>query len=336
MATVDVAVPCYQYGHYLHSCVASVLSQDLRDLRVAIIDNASTDNSLQVARGLAAEDPRVEVIAHSTNLGQHASFNEAIDWAKSKYFVLLCADDLLAPGSLSRAVAIMEKHSEVHLTYGQGLPLGPDYPSPILNPIAREAPYRVMPGRELLERFCRQARSLFSSQSVLVRTAAQKEIGYYRPELPHTDDYEMWMRFAITGAVAEIQAVQGFRRVHPLNRCAAVENVHSWDLHYEAALEGFFAREGALFPGSNRLRRIARRTLGERAYWGSMASLLRGDVRLGLSLLKFALTRSPMTLLVPPVGYLFRQEDAPKKILQVAADAMRTVRAGFGEGRMGF
>jgi len=95
MATVDVAVPCYQYGDYLRGCVASVLSQDVSDLRIAIIDNASTDDSLRVARQLAAEDRRVEVIAHSTNLGQHASFNEAVDWAKSKYFMLLCADDLL-------------------------------------------------------------------------------------------------------------------------------------------------------------------------------------------------------------------------------------------------
>jgi glycosyltransferase involved in cell wall biosynthesis len=35
MATVDVAVPCYQYGHYLQSCVASVLNQDVGDQRVA-------------------------------------------------------------------------------------------------------------------------------------------------------------------------------------------------------------------------------------------------------------------------------------------------------------
>jgi glycosyltransferase involved in cell wall biosynthesis len=62
MAIVDVAVPCYQYGRYLSDCVNSILRQDLSDIRIVIIDNASTDNSLDVARRLASEDPRVEVI----------------------------------------------------------------------------------------------------------------------------------------------------------------------------------------------------------------------------------------------------------------------------------
>ena len=60
MARVDVAVPCYQHGAYLRDCVASVLGQGV-DVRVLIVDNASTDDSPAVARELAA-DPRVELV----------------------------------------------------------------------------------------------------------------------------------------------------------------------------------------------------------------------------------------------------------------------------------
>ena len=45
MASVDVVVPCYQYGRYLRDCVASVLQQDIEDVRVLIVDNASTDEA---------------------------------------------------------------------------------------------------------------------------------------------------------------------------------------------------------------------------------------------------------------------------------------------------
>jgi glycosyltransferase involved in cell wall biosynthesis len=62
-ASVDVAIACYQYGRFLRGCVMGVLTQDIRDLRVWIIDNASTENTLEVAQQLAAEDPRVEVVA---------------------------------------------------------------------------------------------------------------------------------------------------------------------------------------------------------------------------------------------------------------------------------
>ncbi len=97
-ASVDVAIPCYPYGGFMRDCVTSVLTQAIRDVRVLIIDNASTDDSVEVALQIAAEDPRVEVIARRRNLGPHASFNEGIDWARATYFLVLCADDLLAPG----------------------------------------------------------------------------------------------------------------------------------------------------------------------------------------------------------------------------------------------
>jgi glycosyltransferase involved in cell wall biosynthesis len=72
VASVDVVVPSYQYGRYLRDCVRSVLTQDVSDLRVLIIDNASTDDSVEVARRLAAEDDRVEVVARPRNLAWRA------------------------------------------------------------------------------------------------------------------------------------------------------------------------------------------------------------------------------------------------------------------------
>ena len=57
-ASVDVAIPCYPYGGFLRDCVTSVLTQAIRDVRVLIIDNASTDDSVEVALQIAAEDPR--------------------------------------------------------------------------------------------------------------------------------------------------------------------------------------------------------------------------------------------------------------------------------------
>src|SRR5262245_5768644 len=103
MVSVDVAIPNYNYGRYLRGCVESVLSQDIEALRVLIIDNASTDNSAEIARELARSDPRVEIRIREKNLGPHASFNEAVDWAAGDYFLILCSDDAVTPGSLRRA-----------------------------------------------------------------------------------------------------------------------------------------------------------------------------------------------------------------------------------------
>src|SRR5687768_3126879 len=118
MSSVDVVIPCYQYARFLRECVGSVLTQDVACSRVLIIDNASSDGSDEIARQLAGEDSRIEVVVHRHNVGATASYNEGIDWASAEYLVLLDADDLLAPGCLARALPFMKAHRNVSFTYG--------------------------------------------------------------------------------------------------------------------------------------------------------------------------------------------------------------------------
>ena len=121
MASVDVAVPCYQYGCYLGDCLTSILSQDVAALRVLVIDNASTDDSVEIAQEFARRDRRVEVVARPRNLGATASYNDAVDWAAAAYFLLLDADDVLTPGCLDRATRFLDAHPDVAMTYGAEL-----------------------------------------------------------------------------------------------------------------------------------------------------------------------------------------------------------------------
>src|SRR6266481_1668634 len=240
MLSVDVVVPCYQYGRYLRECVTSVLEQDIQDLRVLIIDNASTDNSLEIAHKLAAEDFRVEVVAHSTNLGHHASFNEGVRWAASDFFVILCADDLLAPGCLRRAVSFMQSNPDVHLVHGRYHSIYNHDPTPNLELHTPNTEWQIFSGKAVLEAFCQAGgRYPMGGGSVVVRTAVQKRVGFYRSELSNTDDVEMWMRFAHAGNIGKTSAVQVITRIHPVMSSAAVGRALyaglNWDVHFEAA-----------------------------------------------------------------------------------------------------
>jgi glycosyltransferase involved in cell wall biosynthesis len=331
-AGVDVAIPCYQYGRFLHDCVTSVLTQDIRALRVLIIDNASTDNSLEVAQQLAAEDPRVEVVAHKRNLGHHASFNEAIDWANSKYFMILCADDLLAPGCLVDAVSIMERHSNVGFTQGRQVALHPGDSVPILASDIRDTPWRIVAGEDLLNKVCRTGVFEFKSCSVMVvRTVVQKIAGYYRPELSYTDDLEMWMRLVCLGSAAMTEAYLAIHRLHGLNRtCSLLWDHSGWLRRCEATFESFFAHEGNSLPEAGRLHQLAKRSLGERAYWSALAHLCRGDAVTCRNLMKDAFRLCPMTAIFPPLNYLFRRGDAVGRIISVASEMVGWPRAPIG------
>jgi glycosyltransferase involved in cell wall biosynthesis len=320
MAKVDVAVPCYQYGQFLRECITSILSQDLTDLRILIIDNASTDDSLQVARELAAEDSRVEILRFAVNRGPHAAYNAGIDWACADYFLILDADDLLAPGCLRRAVSVLDRHPSVSFTHGVEALARPGEPVPKIDD-PQHPRVEISTSAEFIARLCRTPVNPVGAQTVVRRTAAQKEVGHYRPELPYTDDFEMWLRLASVGCAARIDAVQAIRRIHghqDSNQFQRDNHVRDFR-EREAAFESFFAHEGRTIPGVDRLKNQMRRGLGEHAYWSAVSHACRGHLRAGLQLLRFSGERRRIPFL-PPLGWLMRMERPMGRIADIGAE----------------
>lgn len=264
--SVSVVVPCYNYGRFLPTCVGSALEQPGVGVRVLIIDDASTDDSAQIAANLAAEDPRVEFRAHETNRGHIATYNEGLlEWADGDYSVLISADDLLAPGALARATAVMDDNPDIGFVYGHAARWRDDQPLPP----ARVQPkgVTVWPGREWLEVICRLGHTVISSPEVVVRTSVQQRIGGYLPELPHTGDAEMWMRFALHSDVAYIKGVdQAYYRIHASQMTQ--ERIPLVDLRQrKAAYDALFEAHGHLMPDAEALRRRAGRSMSREALW---------------------------------------------------------------------
>jgi GT2 family glycosyltransferase len=303
VASVDIAIPCYQYGRFLRQCVHSVQAQGIADLRILIIDNASTDDSVAVAEELAARDPRITVIARPVNLGPQASYNEAIDWAEGDYFMILCADDLLPPGALHRGIGIMEVDMSISFAFGRDVAFRDDSELLAIETNTRTR-WNVMEGTHFIAERCTNP---VATASLLVRTKAQKQVGHYRSTLPYTDDLEMILRLATVGNVAITDAVQGARRLHGANMADVFGQSRAHDLAERGrAFESFFAREGARLPETKYLRRLAERWLAERAYWWALRGMLTGRRREAADLLAFALRRSPSMALIPPVNFLLR------------------------------
>lgn len=92
---ISVVVPVYNAGEYLAPCIRSVLNQTFADFELILIDDASTDSSLQVCN--AFDDPRIRVIAKSRNEGVSFARNSGIDAAKAGFITFLDADDRLHP-----------------------------------------------------------------------------------------------------------------------------------------------------------------------------------------------------------------------------------------------
>jgi hypothetical protein len=210
-ATVTVVISCYNYGRYLRQSVQSAVSQDGVHVDVIIVDDASTDNSVEVARELAAIHTNVKVLAHEDNQGVVKTFNDGARAATGEFLVRLDADDLLTPGSLKRSVRLARAYPTLGLVYGHPLHFdGDSLPHPRLDASA----WTVWPGRDWLRDRCRSGVNVISSPEVLMRRSVLEQIGYQAP-LKHTHDMELWFRFAAFTDIAYIHgADQAWHREH--------------------------------------------------------------------------------------------------------------------------
>lgn len=214
---IDVIVPCYKYGHFLKQCVESVLSQAEVDLRVLILDDASPDSTPAVGAALASVDRRVTYHRHSTNKGHIATYNEGIAWATGDYFLLLSADDYLVPGALARATSLMKERPSLGLTFGNALHLKPDGSFERVYPLGNKIAIgsRILTGAAFIR--ASGARNIVPTPTAIVRTNLQKLVGGYDPDLPHSGDMEMWLRFASRADVGFVNDDQAVYRLHGSN-----------------------------------------------------------------------------------------------------------------------
>jgi succinoglycan biosynthesis protein ExoO len=106
---VSVLLPTYNSAPTLRRAATSALDQDLRDLEVLIVDDASQDATGRVAGELAAADSRVRVITLPQNRGKPFAMNRATAEARGRWIAVLDADDWYAPERLSALIRCAEQ-----------------------------------------------------------------------------------------------------------------------------------------------------------------------------------------------------------------------------------
>jgi glycosyltransferase involved in cell wall biosynthesis len=188
--TVTVVVPCHNYGRYLPDAVRSVVDQTFTGWELVIVDDGSTDDSVDVAHRLARAYPDRDIsILVQGNAGVSAARNAGIAHARGRYILPLDADDLLAPTMLERTAAVLDDEPDIaivstdlrvfneHVT-GFGI-----LPLPAYDP------------RLLLER-------LIMFYCSLYRRDVWSTVGGYDTGFTAAEDWEFWINACAHGFVA--------------------------------------------------------------------------------------------------------------------------------------
>lgn len=90
--TVSIVVPIYNVSKYLRECLDSIKTQTLKDIEIILVNDGSTDNSLEIMREYASKDPRIKIISKE-NSGYGDSMNKGMECAKGDYIGIVESDD---------------------------------------------------------------------------------------------------------------------------------------------------------------------------------------------------------------------------------------------------
>lgn len=119
--SVTICVPTYNAAATVGETLSSLLAQTYRTLRIIVVDNASSDETLEVAGRFAAIDERVTVLSFDENIGGEGNFTRCLQLADGDYAAIFHADDVYEPEMVAREVAFLERHPEVAAVFTRAL-----------------------------------------------------------------------------------------------------------------------------------------------------------------------------------------------------------------------
>ncbi|MEN8907400.1 MAG: glycosyltransferase [Clostridiales bacterium] len=108
---VSICIPTYNALSTIKNTISSILNQTYKNFELIIIDNASTDNTIEIVRGF--DDSRIKVIQNEINIGAEANFERCFKYAEGKYTAIFHSDDLYNKDIILNEINFLEERKDV-------------------------------------------------------------------------------------------------------------------------------------------------------------------------------------------------------------------------------
>lgn len=194
---VSVLVKAHDHAAYVRQTIDSVLDQSFSDFEIVVTDDASTDGTAEILRGL--DDPRIRLEVQPRNLGISATMNATLARARGRYLAILNSDDFALPGRLARQAAFLDANPQVSAVFG--LPRAVDEagaPAEPFNDFLRPLGFPDFSRRTWLRSFFFEGNCL-CAPTAMIRREAYTAAGSYDPRLTNLQDLDIWVRMAAAG-----------------------------------------------------------------------------------------------------------------------------------------
>ncbi|HEY9658471.1 MAG TPA: glycosyltransferase, partial [Allocoleopsis sp.] len=192
---VSVIMPIYNNAPYLRHAVESILQQTFSDFELILVDDGSTDRSLDILRDYAAKDDRIHLISRD-NRGIARSRNDGFQVTRGALIAVMDGDDVALPDRLARQVDFLQQHPEVVCVGGA---------HEIIDHKGRLLTCLSLPEQD--EQIQQQALAGHGSichPCAMIRRTALEQIGGYDETLTIAVDLDLWLRLGEVGKLANL------------------------------------------------------------------------------------------------------------------------------------
>lgn len=225
---VSIVMPVHNAAKYLEEAIYSVVAQSYKNWELIIVDDASVDNSLDIARNMAAQDSRIRVLVNENPTGYPATpRNVAIDAAKGKYIAFLDSDDMWLPEKLEQQLSMFATDDSLAVVFSNYEKI--DKKSQRRNRVVvapRETTYRKL----LLGNTIGNVTGIYDAERV----------GKVYFMLVRHEDYAMWLSILKRGFVARnTETVTALYRVTDESVSSSKIHLLSWQWNIYRNVEGF-------------------------------------------------------------------------------------------------
>ncbi len=201
---VSICIPVYNSGTTIGRTLDSVIGQTYRNLEIIVVDNLSTDGTLDRVREF--NDPRIRIVENPVHFHcAEDNWNTCFAHAHGEFIALFHADDMYSPETVARQVAMFRKNPSVMGVFTQGNVI--DEGDTIIDTfrlppeITGDIPYSYC---EILPVVLEHG-NIFLCPSAMIRAEAYKETAPFRyDQFGSASDFDMWLRIARGGPVVII------------------------------------------------------------------------------------------------------------------------------------
>jgi glycosyltransferase involved in cell wall biosynthesis len=278
--TVSICMPAFNAEQTIGQAVRSALDQTYSDLEVVVVDNASTDRTIE--RVLEIDDPRLSLYANSHNVGVTRNFNRSISLARGRYVKFLCSDDVLLPDCVQAMVGVFESDPRVGLVFSPrevtledpGDPIAVQWKAKHERSHTHFGELREMSsGEELLEAWIADQLAnnwIGEPTNVMMSRECLRRTGTFHLRMHDRADMDLWVRAMLFSSVGFVnRPLSGF-----LVRPGSLSSFNRRS--GQAWLDRLWFLEGLLAYEEVRLRYPQIRWLRTKALAGAARKLRRG------------------------------------------------------------